>query len=209
MTELKQCDYFGANRSVVREAITILKTDRVIETIQGRGSFVAHEGILNTFRMTNLYLEDDITIAQTFEYLIVHEVATTEIAALRRSDEELPSLKVLLEGKASAVKYEKPGGEVDVQLHKSAVCSTRSNRFISFSNYLQSGVRKLIYTARSNTLRHLRLREDVQSELQKIFDTFMAEDQSRVERASETHPGNAAKRLRIYLSGNSPCGTKQ
>jgi DNA-binding FadR family transcriptional regulator len=199
-TEQELVNEFGVSRSVVREAITILKTDGIIETFQGRGSFVSSEGPPSTFRFASPDLEDDAAIAETLEFLVAHEVAATGLAALRRSNTDIRSIKQALDEMAQAIRNNESGVEQDLQFHQRIVFATRNAHFISFNNFLENGVRKLIRAARTNTSRFSGLAETVHAEHQEIYDAIVAGDRDRAETAAETHLRNAADRLKIYNS---------
>lgn len=191
---------FGVSRAVVREAISILKHDGLIESFQGRGSFVSAAPLAATYRLPEPNLEDEVELAQIIEFLIANEVAATRLAALRRTDAALAEIRQALEGMQAAIANNLLGVDEDVQFHAAIFRATRNPFFISFCTFLDQRVRKLIRTARTNTARFKGLSEKVQAEHQAIYDAIESRRADAASEAAEAHLRNAAERLRIYRS---------
>ena len=58
LSEKQLCERFGVSRSVVREALSQLKSEGLVNAYQGRGVFVAERGSRQSFRLKATSLRD-------------------------------------------------------------------------------------------------------------------------------------------------------
>jgi DNA-binding FadR family transcriptional regulator len=199
-TEHDLAETFGVSRAVVREAISVLKSDGLVKSFQGRGLFVSETPPAAAFHLQQPNLDDKTELAQILEFLITNEVAATSLAAERCSDSDLARIRRALEAMARAVAMGEPGVDEDVHFHAAIIAATRNPFIIAFSNFLEHRVRNLIRTARTNTARFRGLAERVQAEHQAIYDAIAARDPAAARAAAEQHLRNAAVRLQLYRS---------
>src|SRR3546814_14282228 len=83
-SERELCEQFGVSRSVVREALSQLKSDRVIEARRGSGAYVLERDQRQSFRMQDVAIEERDSLALVMELIVTVEVAATRFAAMRR-----------------------------------------------------------------------------------------------------------------------------
>jgi DNA-binding FadR family transcriptional regulator len=81
-------DAYGVSRPVIREAISLLKSEGLVLSQQGRGQFVNPEGS-GVFRLKP-DLADRADLTLLLEFLMSVEVAATQLAAERHTPEDLP-----------------------------------------------------------------------------------------------------------------------
>lgn len=81
----------GVSRTTVREAVTTLKSEGLIESRQGVGVFVISPKPQPVFRLTDI--DNKNSFAALYELRIAMEASTAELAAYRRNDEHLVSMK--------------------------------------------------------------------------------------------------------------------
>src|SRR3546814_9994261 len=86
-------EQFAVSRSVVREALSQLKSEGLISSQQGRGVFVNERGTRQTFRLDPTRLDDKQDVAYVLELLIAIEGAAARLAALRRTPDDLKNIK--------------------------------------------------------------------------------------------------------------------
>jgi GntR family transcriptional repressor for pyruvate dehydrogenase complex len=98
-TEPELCARSGVSRSTVREALRLLASQHLIVTTRGvtGGSFVSHpspEQLADTFStgVRLLLTTDHVPAAELMEVREIFEVPGAEMAALRRTDEDLAAL---------------------------------------------------------------------------------------------------------------------
>ncbi len=199
-SEKQLCEQFSVSRSVVREAVSQLKSEGLVSSQQGRGVFVNERGSRQTFRLQTTALDDTESIAQVIELLVTIEAGAARYAALRRTPEDLKRIKRALIGMEYAIANDQLGDEEDFAFHQSIVDATHNPHFITLNEYLEQHVRRLIRQARSNTATyHHNLVEFVQQEHLAIVRAIEAGDPAAAALAAETHLRNAAKRLNTYI----------
>ena len=198
-TEQQLCRMFGVSRPVIREAISRLKYDGVLESFQGRGVFVKAYGGGSSFRIDEPNLNDKQELAHIIELLVAIEGAATGLSAARRREHELKAIKKTLDAMAKAIEEGRSGVDEDISFHRTIVEATRNPFFIALAAFLESRVRNLIRVARTNTARYEGLAYKVQEEHVAIYQAIEARDPEAAQAAAERHLRNAAARLQLYL----------
>jgi DNA-binding FadR family transcriptional regulator len=188
---------FGVSRVVVREAITILKAEGVIESFQGKGMFVTTADGSTMFRLPAPDLTSGEELSSIMEFLIAHEVAATGYAAMRRSERDLADIRASLDVMADAVASNREGVDEDFTFHQRIVSASKNPHFIAFNNFLENSVRSLIRSARANTAKLNGMAQKVQLEHQRIYEAIAAGDRPAAEIAAENHLRATAERLRL------------
>ena len=102
------------------------------------------------------------------------------------------------DGMAAAIAEDRLGVDEDFQFHAGIFNATHNPFFISFSEFLEQRVRRLIRAARTNTARFAGLAARVQEEHRAIFDALVDRDTEAAGWAAERHLHNAARRLQLY-----------
>lgn len=197
-SEQTLCQTYGVSRPVIREAISRLKYDGLVDSHQGRGVFVSKDGVGRSFRIDVENLDDQQELQHILELMVAVEVGATGVAASRRSAEDLDDIRACLEGMTAAIEDQRSGVDEDLGFHTAIVRATGNPFFIELSSFLEARARKFIRTARTNTARFEGLAHEVQNEHQAIFDALVAGDEAEARSAAERHLRNAARRLRIY-----------
>lgn len=200
-TERELCERFSVSRTVVREALSSLKSEGLVKSRRGSGVFVNGHEQRKSFRMHGVSLKEKKALAHIIELLVAVEVVATRLAALRRTPDELKRIRRSLLGMEYAIAQGQLGDEEDFAFHQSIVDATHNPHFRALSDYLAHSVRRLIRQARSNTAsRHRNLVQAVQQEHQAIYQAIEARDAAAAASAAETHLRYAAKRLGTYLT---------
>jgi len=195
-------EQFGVSRSVVREALSQLKSDGVIEARRGSGAYVLERDQRQSFRMQDVAIDERDSLAQVMELIVTIEVAATRLAAMRRTPEDLKLIRRALIGMEYEIAHDRLGDEQDFAFHQAIVEATHNPHFIALSAHLEQGARRVIRQARTNTKsRHIGMIEAVQEEHQIIFDAIKAGDPNAAALAAQQHLNNAAQRLDMYLKG--------
>lgn len=188
---------YGVSRPVIREAISLLKSDGLITSHQGRGQFVNPQGS-NVFRL-DPSMDTDEDLGELFEFLQSVEVPATRLAAQRRTPQDLAKIQDSYQRLYGATQESLDGADEDEDFHKSIICASHNQYFIAFANFLDTRVRRLIRIARKNTQnRSQELVWQVQSEHEAILRAIEAGDADQASLAASTHLKNAANRLALY-----------
>ncbi len=199
-SEKQLCEQFSVSRSVVREAVSQLKSEGLVSSQQGRGVFVNERGNRQSFRLQTPSLGDTRNIAQIIELLVTIEGGAARYAALHHTPDDLKRIKRALIGMEYAIADERLGDEEDFAFHQAIVDATHNPHFITLNEYLEQYVRRLIRQARSNTATyHHNLVKAVQQEHMAIVQAIEARDPVAASSAAENHLRNAAQRLNTYI----------
>lgn len=199
-SERELCEQYGVSRSVVREALSQLKSDGIVETRRGSGAYVQARNQRQSFRLQEITLDERQNLAQVMELIETVEVAATRLAAQRRSADDLKQIRRALVGMEYEIACDRLGDEQDFAFHQAIVQATHNPHFVALSSHLEQSARRVIRQARTNTrAHHASLIEAVQQEHQAIFDAIAAADPDAAASAAQAHLANAAQRLRIYL----------
>ena len=198
-TQHELCETYGVSRPVVREAISLLKSEGLVTAQQGRGQFVTADGA-RVFRLQpNLRDNDDMALL--LEFLMSAEVVATELAAERHSEAELADIRRALDDLQRAIQEGSSGVDEDMRFHQ-AILKASHNHYISkFGEFLEGQVRRLIRTARTNTARSAGLVQEVHKEHEAIYEAIAGRDKARARTAAAQHLTNAGLRLRLYHRG--------
>ena len=193
-------EQFGVSRAVVREALSMLKSEELITVKRGIGAFVTERNQRNSFRMPSVDVEEIDALGLVMELLITIEVAATKLAAFRRTPEDLKRIRRSLIGMEYEIAHDRLGDVEDFAFHESIVAATHNPHFQALSAHLEQGARRVIQQTRKNTKKHhADLIEQVQQEHKAIYEAIAAGDGQAAAHAAETHLHNSAKRMNIYL----------
>ncbi len=177
-TEARLTELYGVSRPIVREAISRLRTDGLVNTRQGVGAFVVDNPRASSFR---LILPDDPDsameeIEQIAELMMVVEVGATELAARRRNDADVARIRQAYEAMNQALIEGKSGVDEDLAFHAAIVAATHNRHYVALADHLERSARRLIRTARTNSARHTGLAEQAHGEHTAIVEAICVGD---------------------------------
>lgn len=200
-SERDLCDQFTVSRSVIREALSSLKSTGLVATRRGVGVFVTARDPREAFRVDEIEVEATISMTYIMELISTVEVEATRLAAQRRTPEDLKRIRKCLIGMEYAIASDALGDEEDYQFHQAIILATHNPYFETLNQHLEHTARRMIRSLRRNTkTRHNNLIEAVQAEHQAIYNAIAAGDAISAEDAARTHLKNAAKRFVQYLN---------
>ncbi|WP_210211098.1 FadR/GntR family transcriptional regulator [Borborobacter arsenicus] len=200
-SERELCTHYSVSRTVVREALSKLKSEGLVAARAGSGVYVTERNPSNAFRIQHIAVEEQESLDQAMELLVAIEVAATRIAALRRNDDDLKKIKRALLGMEYAIASDRLGDNEDYEFHQAIVDATHNPHFQALCKHLEFGARDIIRRARTNTrVYHTDLLDAVQEEHKAIYEAIKAGDAAAAAAAAERHLMNAAARFHIYAA---------
>ncbi|MBJ7555861.1 FadR/GntR family transcriptional regulator [Marinomonas spartinae] len=128
-TENELCDLFGVSRTVIREAITQLKSLGLVETKRGVGTSVLRTQAAETlfaYQIDPTAIDDILYI---LEMRISVETTACELAALRRTEEEVALLEAHFQAFDEALSRGELARKEDYEFHL-AICTATRNPFL-------------------------------------------------------------------------------
>ncbi|MET4102542.1 GntR family transcriptional repressor for pyruvate dehydrogenase complex [Roseovarius sp. MBR-78] len=186
-TESEMIEQFGVSRTVVREAVSALKTDGLVTVHQGRGAFVATDRTLQPFRIVNPGLNERDHIVQILELRLCHEVETAALAAERHTADQMNEIDGALAAMAEAVRHDEPAYEQDFAFHVAIAQATGNLYIANFLSYLGPFIipRPALRAQMSRDRRDYV--ETLQMEHAEIRDAIAERNAEAASRAMRTH----------------------
>lgn len=195
-SERDLAESLSVSRSVIREALSQLKSDGLVETRKGRGIYVNTAEQYRSFRLDEPSTLTTGELHYIFEFLLTFEVAATRYAALRRTAENLKEIEKSMIGMDYAIANELPTADHDFAFHRAIVKASKNPHFLRLNQHLENTVRRFIRAAAANTAsNHKHLIPQVRQEHQSILQAIRDGDPNAAEQAATVHLQNVAQRL--------------
>ncbi|MFT4020319.1 MAG: FadR/GntR family transcriptional regulator [Acinetobacter sp.] len=137
-TELELIEQFDVSRSVIREAITELRSLGFVETRHGIGTFVKEQAVEQNFLLANASLETINDIVALLELRISLESESVFLASERRQQIHLDKMKVALDDFEQHISSDANDGTVkaDYDFHIAIAEASSNQYFVDFLKYL-------------------------------------------------------------------------
>ncbi|MFI6874022.1 FadR/GntR family transcriptional regulator [Streptomyces sp. NPDC050400] len=194
-TEVALVEQLGVSRTVVREAVSRLRSAGLVEPRQGRGVFV----LPRRARPLDLEAESVGTRAKVLQIVEVRAALEGEAAALaaaRATPDAVARMRAALDAIDGAVAAGGDGVEEDLAFHRSIAESTGNDVLVSTARYLGEVARSGIRITRANEARRDDFFEAVRHEHHAILEAVAAGDAGAARAAARTHLKHAAARLK-------------
>lgn len=197
-TESELMRLFGVSRTVVREALSRLQANGLVETHHGVGTYALEPSGSTDFRIDPADLATVRDVLVLLELRICLESEAAGLAALRRSDAQLLEMRTALDSFKANLK---DGGDTitpDFQFHLAVAQSTDNRYFTELMSHLGSAIiprtrinsAKLVQEDRGQYLAR------VNQEHEDIYDAIVRQDADSARAAMRTHLSNSRERLR-------------
>ncbi|GJH19558.1 FadR family transcriptional regulator [Caballeronia novacaledonica] len=194
-TEAVLAQEFGVSRTVIREAISRLKNEGMVEPRQGSGVFIVERAGIRPLRIDYAQAIEPGAVVQILALRRAIEAEVASEAAQRRTDEQLAVIEDTLARIDEAVRAGRNGVEEDVAFHREIANATGNPYFLKtltfLNQYLEAGT---IVTRGNEALREDFMRQ-VREEHAAIVEAIRSRDPAAARNAAQTHLINAARRL--------------
>ncbi len=194
-TESALVQRFGVSRTVVREALSRLKTMGLIESRQGSGAFVTNSPQSAVDKLV-LTPDGSVTaVIQMVEMRRALEAESAALAATRRTAADIKSIKEKIAALERAVANGGDGVAEDVAFH-TAIATAANNPFLLATlAYLNQFFRDATRVTRANESTRTDFAQQVRDEHAQIVKTIEAGDAAAARMAGAMHMVNAAQRI--------------
>lgn len=133
------------SRTVLREALRVLKAKGLVDARQKRGTFVQPRSewrLLDpdVVRWQFQGRDDSQFLDDLAEVRGVIEPASARLAALRRTDDDLATMEHALEAMAAAVRGEVDAVEADLAFHRAMLAATHNELLMRMEVVLEAGL---------------------------------------------------------------------
>ena len=194
-TEPVLSEEYGVSRTVVREAISRLKNEGVVEPRQGSGVYVSEQGHLRPLRIQFDEASSADAVLQIVELRRAIDAEVAALAAIRRTPRQLKSIETALRGIEADVLAGGDGVKADVMFHRSIAEATGNPFLLQTLAFLNQYLEAATKITRTNEARHADFMRQVYEEHAAIATAISAGDALSARNAAQTHMFNAARRL--------------
>jgi GntR family transcriptional repressor for pyruvate dehydrogenase complex len=197
-TEQELVEAFGVSRTVVREAISLLKAGGMVTTRQGVGVFVAQTETARPFRVEEARLDVLREVIAVVELRIGVEAEGASLAAQRRTDADLAALAAATEELERCIDEGRDAIAADLAFHRTIAEATGNRHFTNLFNYLGALVipRTRVQTFQLFPTSPQDYLKRINAEHRMILDAITRSDADAARAAMRLHLTGSRERLR-------------
>ncbi len=193
-TEAALGERFGISRSVVREAISMLRNGGLVTSRRGSGSFVAESP---TVSLRLAIPDPDLqSVVEVLELRRPLEVEAARLAAERHTPSQLRRIRNAMADIDEAVEAGLSGVDQDLAFHRAIAEAANNSHFTAVLDFYNRFLHQAIRVTRTNESLRDTFMQQVVAEHQAILDAIAAGDGEAAARAAATHLEHAETRLR-------------
>jgi DNA-binding FadR family transcriptional regulator len=200
-TERELMALYGVSRTVVREAVSSLRSSGRIATQQGRGAWVLDPPVALGFRLedADLTTVQDVLLVREIRFALESEAAA--LAAARRGNDQLVALRQAFDALEASLARPDSSAEHDVRFHLEIARATGNHYFTE----LYAGLApRLVPRARLDLFKNdpdgkVAYLQRIQQEHAQILQAIARSDSEAARAAMRLHLTNSRERLRAAL----------
>jgi GntR family transcriptional repressor for pyruvate dehydrogenase complex len=193
-TEADLVGQFAVSRTVVREAISRLKSLGLVDSRQGSGVFVKRAGF-SPLNFDARHAESKQAVVQIVEVRRALEAEVAGLAAQRRTATDVKRIRRAVEALDKAVRGGGDGVAEDVNYHRAIAEAARNPFLIGTLDYLQQFLRGVTRVTRANEARRADFMDQVRNEHEAIVRAIEGGDPAKARQAAARHMDNAIRRI--------------
>lgn len=148
-TEHEMMASFGVSRTVVREALAVLRAEGLVKSRQGSGVYVASDLRRQPFRIDPEGLQSVAEVVQVLELRMAVETEAAGLAAERREEDDLAAIEDTTHAFNQAMDRGEAAVDADFEFHAAIGRATHNPFFSSFLGFLG---RRLVIPRRTISL---------------------------------------------------------
>jgi GntR family transcriptional repressor for pyruvate dehydrogenase complex len=205
-TEAELSDRHGVSRTVVREAVSRLKSMGLVVSRQGSGVYVAPQASARPLAFDPSVLGSLEAVMQVVEVRRALEGEVAALAAHRGSPAQVAAIHAALDAIGDATAAGRDGVEEDVAFHRAIAEAAGNPQFTRLLGYLEQYQRPAMRVTRANEARRSDFAAQVRHEHDQIARAIEAGDAEAARRAATLHMVNAAARL---VAADAPLRTER
>jgi GntR family transcriptional repressor for pyruvate dehydrogenase complex len=195
-TEARLVAQFGVSRTVVREAMSRLKSLGLVDSRQGSGVFVRSQLPFAPLHFEAQHAASQEAVVQMVELRRALEAEVAALAAGRRTPADMRRIHAAVQALETAVRQGGDGVREDVQFHRT-IAETAGNPFLLQTlQYLGQFLHGATQVTRANEARRMDFAQQVQHEHAAIVQAVQAGDPQAARQAAAGHMDNAIVRIR-------------
>jgi GntR family transcriptional regulator, transcriptional repressor for pyruvate dehydrogenase complex len=207
-TEKALGESLGVSRAVVREALARLRADGRIETRQGSGAFVADRTKIAAFR-TERSASDIDPLQQELEILELRQIVeagAAEIAATRRTKDDLKSIRAALEAMHGSLTQRTDGSMHDDAFHNAIASASHNSQIANFVQFLGAQFSDSRKATWDDIGYGIGIAAVGQSDHAAIYKAIEAQEGAKAKRLSHAHVQRAIDRVLLRIEQRDSAG---
>jgi len=189
--------HFKVSRTVVRDAIAILKKEGILESRRGSGTFISEQFKPNPEKDHELTEQSVHALLNIIEVRRGIESEIAALAALRRTPGQLSDIENALLKIKQVTDAGQSGVEEDVRFHMLIAQATGNPYWLEFVDTFSYSLRSATSVTRANEDRRLDFAQQVQKEHEQIVSAIAQSDPELARLAASQHMLHAAERLKL------------
>jgi len=195
-TEQRLADAHGVSRTVVREAVSQLKSMGLLVSRQGSGVFVAPRDRARALAFDPTVLDSIAGVLQVVEVRRGLEAEMAAQAAERMTPAKAQAIAAALAALEACPPHGAEGVQADLEFHRSIARATDNPHFERLIGFLEQYQSDAMHVTRTNEALDSGYQTQVQQEHRRIADSVMRGDAEAARQAAREHMINAALRLK-------------
>ncbi|WP_439567049.1 FadR/GntR family transcriptional regulator [Sphingopyxis sp.] len=196
-TEKEITETFGVSRTVVREAYSRLSARGLLVSRRGSGAYVPDGAQYRAFQVTADEIGEIDDVLRLLEMRMGFEVEMADLAARRRTDQDLAELRHTLAAMEASTDVD-ASVAADTAFHAAIARATGNPYFLRFTQFL--GVRlvpsRRLYLQGDDPVRHQRYAHRINRDHEAIHAAIEAGDPAAARRAARRHIEKSIQRYR-------------
>ncbi|HEX7932658.1 MAG TPA: FadR/GntR family transcriptional regulator [Paraburkholderia sp.] len=196
-SEHAMAQHFSVSRTVIREAIALLKADGLLITRKGSGAFVCQTALSRAATGDPLTEQSVQSLLNLTEVRRGLEAEIAALAAVRRTPGQLAAIEHALRAVEDAMRKGGDGVEEDVRFHLCIAEATGNPYWVRFVEMFTQQIRLAVKVTRANEARRLDFMNQVSEEHEGIVAAIAAGDPDRARVAAGDHMLCVAERVRL------------
>lgn len=195
-TEMEMSKRFGVSRTVIREAVSRLKSEGLVESRQGSGVFVRETSLDAPFRIDPGVVESVTTVLQIVELRRGVESEIAALAAERCNKKQIAAIRASLKAIETDVRAGKDGVDADMEFHRSIARATNNPHFLALWDFLGQFLKGTMSITRGLEARREEMAQQVRDEHHALTEAIASKDPDAARNAARHHMEMAAHRIR-------------
>ena len=200
-SEMSMAKSFGVSRTVIREAVSRLKSEGLVDSRQGSGVFVRSAGMDKPFRIDPAVADSAQSVLQIVELRRGLESGIAALAAERRSPAQLDEIRAALAAIDADVRDGGDGVDADMAFHQAIARATGNPHFLSLWDFLSQFLRGAMTVTRSLEASQPDMGSQVLDEHRALLEAIVAGDPAAASAAAWHHMVMASRRIGTLEAG--------
>lgn len=195
---------FQVGRPAIREALSALSSMGLIEIKQGEGTFVkTFDPAIMNHPLSAALLMDQDNIKHLLEVRKILESGTAEVAAKKRTEENLNELKDMLSNMDKVSDDEELSDKADISFHVAVANASQNELLITLMNHVSELMTEKMRDIRRVALysEEMTLKQLYQQHV-RIYDAIVAQDEDEARSAMLFHLQSVEESLDRVIQKN-------